>query len=154
MNSENLKLLPPDELFEAIGQMLIEGYEAEFTVTGNSMWPLLADKRDCVTLESAENNSLKKGDIVLLRTEQGYLLHRITRFKKGLLQTAGDSNCYYDNYIPQSCVIGRVVKFKRKGKYVSCSNILYRFYSSLWRLLFPVRPFLLRILFLIRRIVL
>ena len=151
MKWEELTLLPPEELFPAAAQMLQEGYDAEFTVTGNSMWPLLAHGRDCVTLRKADAASLKKGDIVLLQTQRGFLLHRITRLKNGRLQTTGDYNCYRDEFVPARNVLGRVICFTRKGKQVSCKNLLYRLGSYLWRVLFPVRPFLLRLYFRLRR---
>lgn len=151
MNMENVTLIPPDDLFAAVCQMLQEGYDAEFIVTGNSMWPLLAHGRDCVTLRKAEGFSLKKGDIVLLQTQTGYLLHRITRLKNGMLQTTGDFNCHRDEFVPAGNVLGRVVCFTRKGKRVSCSSLLYRLYSWLWQGLYPVRPCLLRLLFRLRR---
>ena len=151
MKWEELTFLPPDALFASVCQMLQEGYDAEFTVTGNSMWPFLAHGRDCVTLRKAEAASLKKGDIVLLQTQTGYLLHRITRLKNGMLQTTGDYNCYRDDLVPAGMVLGRVVCFTRKGKQVFCANPLYRFSSYLWRVLFPLRPVLLRCLFWLRR---
>ena len=151
MKWEELTFLPPDALFASVCQMLQEGYDAEFTVTGNSMWPFLAHGRDCVTLRKAEAASLKKGDIVLLQTQTGYLLHRITRLKNGMLQTTGDFNCHRDEFVPAGNVLGRVVCFTRKGKRVSCSSLLYRLYSWLWQGLYPVRPCLLRLLFRLRR---
>ena len=151
MKMENVTLLPPDDLFAAVFQMLQEGYDAEFTVTGNSMWPFLAHGRDCVTLRKADGFPLKKGDIVLLHTEHGYLLHRITRLKNGMLQTTGDHNCYRDAFVPAGNVVGRVVCFTRKGKQISCSNSLYKLCSWLWQVLFPARPFLLRLWSRLRR---
>ena len=68
-------------------------------------------------------------------------------YKKDFLQTAGDRNCYYDGYVSIQCVVGRVVGFKRKDRYVSSDNLVYRLGSFLWRVLFPVRP----LLFLFRR---
>ena len=151
MKSENVTLLPPEELFAAVYQMLQEGYDAEFTVTGNSMWPLLAHGRDRVTLRRVEDRRLRKGDIVLLQAKQGYLLHRITRLKNGTLQTTGDGNCYRDDEVPFQSVLGWVVGFTRKENYVSCSDPLYRIGSCLWRVLFPFRPLLLRLLLQFRR---
>lgn len=145
MKTEKLKLLPPEELFGAINELLSEGYDAEFTVTGKSMWPLLAHGRDCVTLRK-DDCPLTKGDIVLLKTENGYLLHRITALKNGMVQTTGDYNCYRDDFVSARCVLGRVVSFTRKGKKISCSNPLYRLSSWLWRVMFPLRPLLLRAL--------
>lgn len=115
------------------------------------MWPFLANKRDRVTIRKVESCFLKKGDIVLLKTERGYLLHRITRLKKYMVQTTGDYNCYRDDYVSKDNVLGRVVCFTRKGKQVSCDDFLYRSFSWLWRVLFPLRPVLLRILFRLRR---
>lgn len=151
MKREKLTFLPQEELFSAVVQMLQEGYDAEFTVAGNSMWPLLAHGRDRVTLRKAEAASLKKGDIVLLQTQWGYLLHRITRMKNNMLQTTGDYNCDRDGFVPVENVLGRVVRFTRKGKQISCRNVIYRFCSWLWRVLFPVRPFVLWLWFRIRR---
>lgn len=151
MKSKNLTFLPPEALFGAVHQLLQEGYDAEFTVTGNSMWPLLAHRRDSVTLRQVETRLLKKGDIVLLQTDGSYRLHRITGRKRGLLQTTGDCNCYRDDYVAPQCVLGRVVSFTRKGKQVSCQNPLYRCSSWLWRVSFPIRPLLLRFLSLFRR---
>ena len=111
MKVENVTLIPSDDLFAAVFQMLQEGYDAEFIVTGNSMWPLLAHGRDCVILRRAEGFCLKKGDIVLLQTQTGYLLHRITRLRNGMLQTTGDYNCYRDEFVPAENVLGRVVCF-------------------------------------------
>ena len=151
MNMENVTLLPPNDLFTAVCQMLQEGYDAEFTVTGNSMWPFLAHGRDCVTLRKVEGFSLKKGDIVLLQTQTGYLLHRITRLRNGMLQTTGDYNCYRDEFVPVGNVLGRVVCFTRKERQISCSNLLYKLCSWFWGVLFPVRPFMLRLWFRLRR---
>lgn len=151
MKSETLALLPPEELFTAVCQLLQEGYDAEFSVTGNSMWPLLAHGRDSVTLRAVGDRPLKKGEIVLLRTERGYLLHRITGLKNGMIQTTGDRNCYRDDYVDPQCVLGYAVGFTRKGKYVPCSCAAYRFSCWLWRVLYPIRQHLLRILFRLRR---
>ena len=151
MKSKEMTLISPEELFETVFQLLQEGYDAEFTVVGNSMWPFLANKRDQVTIRKVESCFLKKGDIVLLKTDCRYLLHRITRFKKGMFQTTGDNNCYHDDFVSVENILGRVVRFTRKGKQVSCDNILYRFISWIWRVLFPLRPLLLRILFRLRR---
>lgn len=151
MKSKEMTFIPPEELFDAVFQMLQDGYDAEFTVVGNSMWPFLAHKRDRVTLRKAEGRFLKKGDIVLLKTDSGYLLHRITRLKKGMVQTTGDNNCYHDELVPVENILGRAVCFTRKGKQITCDNILYRSIGCMWRVLFPFRPVLLRILLQFRR---
>lgn len=146
MRSQSEIQLSPEELFEPMLPLLQDGLDAEFTVTGNSMWPFLCHKRDKVTVRSVQPAQLRKGDIVLLRTERGYLLHRITRRRRDMVQTTGDHNCYRDAYVNTSCVLGKVVTFTRKGKVISCSDPLYRLVSRLWCVLFPIRPLLLSLL--------
>lgn len=146
MKSKSEILISPEELFEPMLSLLQEGYDAEFTVTGNSMWPFLRHKRDKVTIRREAATFLRKGDIVLLRTEQGYLLHRITRRKGDMLQTTGDRNCYRDAYAETSCVLGKVVTFTRKGKVISCKDPLYRLIGWLWCAMYPVRPLILCLL--------
>lgn len=139
--------IPAQELFDHIGQLLDEGYEAAFTVTGNSMWPLLRHGRDRVVLENCKNNPIKKGDVVLFSPAPGrYLLHRVDWRQGALLRTSGDGNNYRDGTFPDRCVIGKAVSFVRKGKVISCKQISYRMYSCVWLALFRFRPLLLHIL--------
>lgn len=151
MHKGDLILLPPEDLFGTISQFLNDGFDAQFTVTGNSMCPFLANARDSVTISKVDKTTLKKGDIVLLQTEHGYLLHRINCIKNGNIQTTGDLNCYRDKFTTADNVLGRVVSFTRKGKFVSCQNFCYRFIGYFWRILFPIRPILLKFFRLIRR---
>lgn len=139
--------IPAGELFENIRQFLHEGYDASFTVTGSSMLPFLAHKRDQVVLENCEGKKLKKGDIVLFMPEpERYLLHRIDRVWEGKFRTVGDANCFRDGIFDRSCVVGRVVYLIRKGKKISCTNWFYRLISYVWIELFWMRSLLLKIM--------
>ena len=139
--------LPPEELFGAAEQLLQDGYDASFTVTGNSMWPFLAHGRDQVTLHALGDRPVKTGDILLFcPEEERYLLHRVLHTRGGVFRTAGDSNCFFDGTFSVNCVIGRVTAFSRKGRPVSCEGIAYRLCSRVWMWLFPVRRPLLRLL--------
>ena len=147
MTQPELVRLSATELFENIRQLLHEGYLATFTVTGNSMWPLLRHGRDYVILESRAEKPLKKGDIVLFMPVEGrYLLHRIDWVNKDRFRTTGDGNCFRDGTFNQDCVVGRVVTLVRKGKKISCTNGLYRLTSRIWMSLFWARPVLLKAL--------
>ena len=147
MTQPELVRLPATELFENIRQLLHEGYRATFTVTGNSMWPLLGHSRDQVVLESCVGKPLKKGDIVLFMPVKGrYLLHRIDWVKDGQFRTTGDGSCARDGIFHEACVLGRAVSLVRKGKKISCANWLYRLSSRIWMALFWARPVLLKAL--------
>ena len=139
--------IPAQELFLHIGQLLEEGYEAAFTVTGNSMWPLLTHGRDRVVLENCKDKPLKKGDIILFSPTKGrYMLHRIDWIKDGFFRTAGDGNSFRDGTFSRNCVLGRVVTVVRKGKTISCRNLFCRLYGRIWMALFRFRTPILRLL--------
>lgn len=140
MQPKKIKM-PARELFENVSQLLAQGYDADFTVTGNSMWPLLVHSRDRVVLR---RQTPKNGDIVLYCPVEGkYLLHRINRLENGNFRAAGDGNCFHDGSFPVSCVVGTVVTVVRKGKNISADSFCLRLWSAVWRFLFPLRKFLL-----------
>ena len=136
--------VPAGEMFPPMQELLDKGYDAEFTVTGNSMWPLLSHSRDRVVLRK---KMPKNGDIVLFCPVEGkYLLHRIHWLKNGRFTTSGDGNCFYDGSFPMSCLVGTVIMRHRKNKCYAAQGFPMRLWSFLWRLCFPVRPLLLKLL--------
>ena len=132
-------------LFEEIRAMLEQGFDARFVVTGNSMWPTLAHSRDEVAVSPCDN--VKRGDIVLLCPIEGrYVLHRVCKVRQNRVYTCGDGNCHRDGDFPTACVLGRVTTLYRAGKEIAATRGLYRLYSHLWLLLYPLRPLLLKCL--------
>lgn len=144
MTEQKTRLISAHQLFGNMAQLLEEGYEAEFTVTGNSMWPLLAHGRDRVVIKKQPP---QKGDVVLYCPVEGkYLLHRINRLKNGRFRAAGDANCFHDGSFPESCVMGTVIRLCRKGKWMETNSLRLRLWSFWWNLLYPFRPALLWLL--------
>lgn len=140
-------------LFSAISEQLAAGRQAVFTVTGMSMWPLICHGRDQVIIEKTDKDDLRIGDIVLFcAAEDKYILHRITRMKDGYFQTTGDGNLFRDPVMPYECVQAKVCKVIRDGKTIDCSfwgwKVLFRF----WMFLFPIRKWIFRGWFWIRRL--
>lgn len=110
-------------LFPAIDELLAEGRQAAFTVTGMSMWPFLCHGRDQVIVEACQPDMLRRGDIILLQTHLGnYLLHRITRKTGNGVVTTGDGNCFRDGEFPFSRIRAKVVSLIRNGKVIECSG--------------------------------
>ena len=110
------KLISSQELFSAIGELLAQGRQAVFTVTGMSMWPFLCHGRDQVVVEACKPEEIRVGDVVLLQTYLGnYLLHRVTKIKGDCFETTGDGNCFRDGYFPFSVVRARVVRWSFCG---------------------------------------
>ena len=147
MMKETDQWISSEELFAAIEEILSNGKQAEFTVTGMSMWPFLCHGRDRVIVEKAAPDSLRKGDIVLFQTLRGtYLLHRITRLDGQRFQTTGDGVCLRDGWFPLEAVTARVVKLIRNQKEIDCHSRMWKCVFRLWMALFPIRGLLLKIL--------
>lgn len=132
-------------LFEEIRAMLAQGLDARFTVSGNSMWPILVHNRDSVVITPCTKP--KRGDVVLFSPITGiYLLHRVYKVRKDRIYTCGDGNCFRDGDFPVSCVMGKVVTLERKGKKIPASRWWYRCCSTLWLWAYPIRKYLLKLL--------
>ena len=135
--------LPASELFDAVKQTLSDGYDVEFTVTGNSMWPILCHKRDSVIISACNVQEIKPGDTVLYcPIPEKYLLHRITHMTDGKFRAAGDGNCFYDGTFSTDCIVAKVTTYIRKGKKYSADSFAMKMWSFCWRHLFPVRNIL------------
>ena len=149
---QEIKYIPNDVFCSAVKQMLEDGTDVEFTVTGNSMWPLLKNGRDRVTLTLCKSDDIKKGDIVLFEAlPSKYLLHRVTRVSEKIFETTGDFNTFRDGSFPKKCIIGRAVKITRKGKRYKTDSLLIKLYSFWWMSLFPVRKPLLKFFSLVSK---
>lgn len=115
---------------------------------GCSMFPFFSGNRDTLFLKRCKQNP-KKGDIVLyVRANGVHVVHRIHHIEKseGRLRyyMLGDNQTEVEGPLESDCILGIVVKIKRKNRLISCSSFLYRFLSALWLFFLPVRPFLLR----------
>ena len=80
MMEERTVILSLEELSPILNSLLEQGQTVTLQVTGISMMPLWMHRRDQVVLEHCQEGSLKNGDIVLYRRENGqYVLHRIIK---------------------------------------------------------------------------
>jgi len=137
-----------DILVPLMEESISKGKDVKFTVSGNSMYPMLRHRADSVILEKVEK--LKKYDIPLYRRENGeYVLHRIIKIKDGCFHIAGDNEIKLEYPVKSEQVIAVVKGFYRKGKYYSKNNGLYRIYILIWCMILPYRykilPILLRL---------
>ncbi len=140
------------ELMPLIEDSFRQGMTVSLTVTGRSMTPLFRHKRDSVTLAPCDPYSLKRGDVPLYRRDNGqYVLHRIVRVQPDTYTLVGDAQSELEVGLPKQNVCAVMVGFKRKGKAVTCGNVLYRAYSWVWMFLRPVRPLIFKIARRLRR---
>ena len=127
-------------------QLLQDGNILKLKPQGYSMYPLFIPGRDEALIQQAALESLRKNDVVLYRRDSGILvLHRICRITDNGFYLVGDNQWEVEGPLRPSQIIGRLVAFVRDGKEISVRQSFYRFLSSLWLFLLPVRPLCFRL---------
>lgn len=105
---------------------------------GDSMRPLIRRGRDPVTIVPLQR-VLKKGDVVLFKLGERYIVHRVWRMKERFVQTFGD-NCWNpEPWFPQEQVLGQVVRLVRNGRTVRLDTRLARGWGRMWLGIHPIR---------------
>lgn len=105
---------------------------------GDSMRPLIRRGRDPVTIIPL-SRPLKRGDVVLFRLGERYIVHRVWRLREGLVRTFGD-NCWYpDPWFPAEQVLGQVVKYSRSGRVHRLDTPGARAWGRMWMAVWPGR---------------
>lgn len=134
--------LPMSELSPVIEQCIENGSEVIINITGNSMRPFLKDRRDQVVLIKPEAEMLKKLDVPLYRRKNGkYVLHRIFKCGEKSYTMLGDAQVTLEPDIEPEQIIALSKAFIRKGKRFECNSFIYKSYSYLWYLAYPLRKF-------------
>ena len=132
------RTLPNEFLLGEVAVVLRDGREAVIIPTGNSMLPFIRDGVDRVTLRRKADVAV--GDIVLVKIDGRYLLHRIIARKGDALTLMGDGNLVGTERCTLADVIGTVTEIIRpSGRRRTPGR------ARLWRLLRPVRRYLLAI---------
>lgn len=85
--------------------LLDHGIAVRFRAEGRSMFPAIADG-DTVELEPAA--STRRGEVILVATEDGLRTHRIINEAGGFVWTQGDACSQPDKPIDRGSIIGRV----------------------------------------------
>ena len=101
-----------------IEKLLADGNIIKIKPQGYSMYPLFIPGRDEACIEHVAFSSLKRDDVVLYRRDETQI--------EGPLRA--------------DQVRGKMIGFVRNGKFTDVQNPPYRFFSSLWLFLRPIRP--------------
>ena len=134
-------------------QLLCDGNIIRIKPQGFSMYPLFIPGRDEALIQQVPVTSLKRNDVVLYRRDQGILvLHRIVRAASEGYYMAGDNQYEIEGPLRPDQFRGKLIAFVRNGKEISVKNPLYRFLSSLWLLMLPVRPLCFKLTAFLRRL--
>lgn len=104
-----------------------------FQTVGDSMEPVLHNRKSTVVIEKPVK-ALQKYDVVLYRRPTGeYVLHRIVHIRHGRNQehiiTRGDNRIYRE-YVPSQWIIGVMTGYypDESGMFISCTDEWYQKY--------------------------
>lgn len=141
----NHKTISIQELAPLIKEQVDEGKQVMLTISGNSMLPFMIDQETILTLEAIKR-PLKRKDIVFYQNNHGqYLLHRILHAPKNNLIIRGDA-LQKKEVLARNQMIAMVTSFKQGNKVTNVGSFWYRFKVSIWLVLAPIRPLLMKII--------
>ena len=122
-----------------------------YTNVGDSMWPFIRERHDLLVIERPTGR-LGRYDVPLYRRDSGqYVLHRILKVRENDYVICGDNRWHRETGITDRHILGVLTAIIRDGKEVPVTDPLYRLYVHLWCDLFPLRAFLLRGLYVWKR---
>lgn len=114
------------------------------TTVGDSMFPMLRDRRDTVIIEPVKGR-LKRYDLPLYRRPNGqYVLHRILKVKPEGYVICGDNRYVKEDSVPEEWILGVVTGFYRNNRFIAVDDWRYRLYVHVWCDFFLMRVLLLK----------
>ncbi len=131
------RILSNEVFLEEVGSLLDEGREVSFTPLGSSMLPYIRGGRDSVRLQ--KKDSLEVGDIVLVRLQGRYVLHRIIALEGEKVTLMGDGNIVGTESCRRSDVMGTVVAIQKGKREIIPGK------GRFWRAIKPFRRYILAI---------
>jgi len=120
-----------EEYFKLVQQRLDAAEQVRIPVKGRSMEPFLYEK-DEVLLQPAIQAKIAIGDIILVHWNEGYILHRVVRIKKGWLWLAGDNNLVQLEKVAEADVLAVLIAAERKGKPLKVARPFYKMLGMAW----------------------
>ena len=122
-----------------------------YTNVGSSMMPLLRQHKDIIEIKKKESGRCEKYDVVLYKRGSKYIMHRILKVLPDGYIIAGDHCVVLEKDIKDDNIIGVMTSVKRNGKIITPDNIWYKLYVHLWCDIYPIRFFILRLSWYIKR---
>ncbi len=115
---------------KSIEELLEENGKHFQTTVGDSMEPMLRDRKNIVEIVKP-SRPLKRYDLPLYRRPDGkYVLHRILKVEGDSYITCGD-NRYCRETVPKEWIVGVMSGYYKNEKYISEKSFKYRAYVHL-----------------------
>lgn len=142
------KTLPNEIFFAEVVDLVRQGRAVTISAKGASMYPFIRPSRDRVVLSAPDR--VVVGDIVLALLDSGhYVLHRVLSIDGETLHLMGDGNICSGEQCEMKDILAKATHIVRCGNQVSTASSRERAIARLWRILLPVRRYLL---FILRRL--
>lgn len=136
--------IPNEELLPEVVALLKEGHSVTLKAKGRSMLPFIVGGKDSVVLHKPDE--LKVGDIVLGEIAPlKFVLHRIVKVEDKHVVLMGDGNLKETEICSIDNVSGYVSTIIHNGREVDCTTGKERIKAYWWRVLLPIRRYLLAI---------
>lgn len=137
--------LPNELVFESVIEAISRGESTTLLLVGNSMYPFLKNQKDKVTLSPIPHNyQLRKGDVVLFNTSNGFILHRIVRIEGDVFTMQGD-NCYCCEQVSRANIHAILTDIIHSdGSFVSCNSSAWKRKTSISLLRKSIHNLLMR----------
>lgn len=137
-------IYPNKIILPEIEKLLNDDHPVIIKVKGTSMLPFIVGERDSVEL--LKPLSLKVGDIVLAHLPNDeYVIHRIIGINGDEIRLMGDGNICQVEVCQRDNISGKVLRIIRKDKSILCARRRERVKAAIWRMLLPLRRYLLAI---------
>lgn len=116
------------------------GYDLPVTITldGDSMRPLIRRGMDPVTIIPLKR-PLMRGDVVLFRLGEKYIVHRVWQLKNGFVRTLGDHCVNPEPWFPEQQALGLAVRYVRDGRSHRLDTPAARAWGRGWMAMQPLR---------------
>ena len=118
-----------------------------------SMQPLLKQRHDIVEVRAKKSGRFQKYDVVLYKSGDRYILHRILKVRPSDYIIAGDHNSFLEYGITDEQILGVMTRIIRDGNEVPLDSLKYKLYVHLWCDFYPVRALILRVKAFGRRLI-
>jgi signal peptidase I len=141
-----MKTLANEIFFAKVETEISAGRSVRFKVKGHSMYPLLRDGKDEVTISPLTCDP-SVYDIVLFRYRGKHILHRIISIEGDTYTIQGDGIYLSCEYCTREEIIGVVTHIHKNGKVtIGTTSKRSKFYIFCWRRLRFCRRYLLAVL--------
>ena len=123
-----------EELVPVMTSFFAEGKKVIVTAVGNSMLPLIRNRKDAIILTAYEGSQLNIGDMVFYKRKDGkYVLHRIVDVAQdGSFIILGDNQTVIEKGIKKDQIIAVPTAIIRGKKTVSVTSGEYLRYKKIW----------------------